>query len=126
MILMSATEFSPVHTRKMIASTPEDESMLLTLADKMPLAKPRINLKPFNFPFAVKARILLQSYLEGMDVNPRFAKDLQHILSMCPVLWEHLANICSEMMAYYKLQRVQHSPPHRYNHLFQCMSVKLA
>ena len=117
MILMCAAEFSPVHTRKISACTPDDERILLALADKMPLAKHRVNLKPFSFPFAVKARILLQSYLECIDLNPRFSIELQHILSMCPALWEHLASVCSEMMAYYKLQSLQHSPTHRYHYI---------
>ena len=115
---MSATEFSSVHTRKISPCTPEDEKILFALGEKMPLAKHRVNLKPFNFPFAMKARILLQSYLEGIDLNTRFSNDLKHILAMCPVLWEHLINICSEMMAYYKLQSSQHFTTHRYIHFY--------
>ena len=113
MILMCACEFSPIHSKKRITDRPEDQDLLLHLAAKLPHSKHKLNLKPFNIPFTVKARILLLSYLEGFSLSTPLSKDLEYILSRCPALWEHLTNICIEMMAYYKYQRTQFTPNNR-------------
>ena len=112
MILMCACEFSPNYSKN-ISVRPEDEHKLSTLAEKLPQLKHKLNIKPFNFPFGIKARVLLSSYLEGITLDTPLSNDLEYILNKCPSLWEHLTNVCIEMMAYYKYQRNLITPNNR-------------
>ena len=113
MILMCASEFSPIYSKKYMQDRPGDEKLLFKLAEKIPHSKPKLNVKPFNINFAIKARILLLSYLEDISLTASLSGQLGYILSRCPVLWEHLANVCIEMMVYYKYRKTQFGPNNR-------------
>lgn len=105
MILTCALEFNSQNNKQMTTEKEEDNLELNSLGMKLVNAKHKINIKPFNFYHATKARLILHAYLEDAPISPHLVKEQDYILSRCSQLLEHMTTICTELMAYVKYQQ---------------------
>uniref|UniRef100_H2YM46 J domain-containing protein n=1 Tax=Ciona savignyi TaxID=51511 RepID=H2YM46_CIOSA len=100
MIVSASFEFSREHNSKVRAPTPADNDELPDLLHRLENCSITDNAKerPMNFPYSVKARILMYCHLCRIDVpSAPLEEDLEYILCKMPLLVQEMVGCISQL-----------------------------
>lgn len=101
MVFSAAFEFSHEHNSKCRAMTPNDNEELPELV-RILETNFNINVnakeRPMNFPYSVKARLLIQCHLNKIDsLSQQLTEDLDYILSKSTILVQDMVNSIAQL-----------------------------
>nr|XP_002126467.1 translocation protein SEC63 homolog [Ciona intestinalis] len=100
MIISASFEFSREHNSKVRAPTPADNEELPDLLHRLESCSITDNPKerPMNFPYSVKARILIYCHLCRLDIpSTMLEEDLEFILCKVPLLVQEMVGCLSQL-----------------------------
>nr|CAB3265944.1 translocation protein SEC63 homolog [Phallusia mammillata] len=99
-IFSGSFEFSHDHNNQVRTPAPEDNEDIPDLIHQLESCNIVDNTKdrPFNFPYSVKARVLIYSHLSRLDVTSQNLQgDIDYILRKSPLLIQEMVNCIAQL-----------------------------
>jgi len=101
LVMTGSFEFSRDHNAQVRAPSPKDNEEipeLLNILESNFNYVENMKDRPFNFPYSVKARILIYSHLHRLDVaSATLQLDIDYILRKAPLLIQEMVNCIAQL-----------------------------